>query len=64
MNPRRVVITNASSPEAPRMWNDNRVWWVNCVAVESAWSPDVAASELPILRRRRDAMLDAFVNSW
>ena len=64
MNARHAVLTTASPPEAPRLWNDNRVWWVNCVAVECAWSPHAAQSELPILRQRRDAMLDAFINSW
>jgi len=64
MNPRHVVVTNASSAEAPRLWNDNRVWWVNCVALECAWTPNSGDSELRMLRQRRDALLEAFINNW
>jgi hypothetical protein len=64
MNAGHVVLTNASLPEALPLWNDNRVWWVNCVAVECAWSPFASQSELPILRQRRDALLGAFINNW
>ena len=64
MNRPTVFASESSTSEARPLWSDNRVWWVNCVAVECAWAPHAAAFELPVLRQRRDALLDAFINNW
>jgi hypothetical protein len=48
--------------ERKNLWCDNRVWWVNCLAIERFWF--YAGAELEVARDRRDAMLSALVNSW
>ena len=50
--------------ETRRLWDDARVWVVNCVALESAWQPAMAKDLLPDARRTRDAMLAAIVATW
>jgi hypothetical protein len=64
MNPRHVLVATPSSTQSPRLWNDSRVWWVNCIALEAAWSHEAAPFELPQLRQRRDAILNAFIEAW
>ena len=63
MTPRRVVLTNVPPHEARPVWNDKPFWSVNGVAVEAAWSSARGAIELPGLRPRRAALLDAFPNN-
>lgn len=47
------------------LWQDARVWWVNCVAVEAAWSQQVIGHELIAeVRRQRDAMLASLIGAW
>lgn len=46
------------------LWQDGRIWWVNCVALEAAWLPDVGPAELPAARRQRDLLLAAFIQAW
>lgn len=50
--------------EHHRLWGDGRVWWVNCVAVETAWGPGIPTEQLPTARRTRDAMLAALMEVW
>jgi hypothetical protein len=50
------------SEERRNLWNDNRVWWVNCLAIERYWL--YAGQDLQTARGRRDAMLAAIVESW
>jgi hypothetical protein len=50
--------------ETRRLWNDTRVWVVNCVAVESVWLPAMEKDLIPDARRTRDAMLAALVATW
>jgi hypothetical protein len=47
--------------ESRRLWQDHRVWWVNCVAIEAAWSQKIAREDFPDARRARDTMLAALV---
>ena len=42
-------------------WNDNRMWWVNCLAVERFWF--YAGRDLQVARARRDALLTSLVES-
>lgn len=58
LNRPRVIGENA------RLWEDGRVWWVNCVAVESAWANDVASEFRSAARRERDLMLAALIQAW
>lgn len=48
--------------ERKNLWTDNRVWWVNCLAIERYWF--YAGIELQIARGRRDAMLNELVENW
>jgi hypothetical protein len=50
------------SEERRNLWNDNRLWWVNCLAIERYWC--YAGKDLQTARGRRDAMLAAIVESW
>ena len=52
------------SAETRRLWDDARVWVVNCVAVESVWLPKTEKDRVPDARRTRDAMLAALAASW
>ena len=52
------------SAETRRLWDDARVWVVNCVAVESVWLPNMDKARVPDARRTRDALLAALVSSW
>jgi hypothetical protein len=47
--------------ERKRLWNDNLVWWVNCLAIERYWF--YAGRDLEIARGRRDAMLNALLEN-
>ena len=49
--------------ESRRLWDDPRVWVVNCVAVEAAFE-SLPRSEQADARRGRDAMLAAFIAAW
>lgn len=50
--------------ETSRLWEDSRIWWVNCVAVEAGWTERIAREHLPAARRDRDAILAEFLGSW
>ena len=52
------------SAEPRRLWDDARVWVVNCVAIESTWLPAMAKDLIPDARRTRDAMLASLVSTW
>ena len=41
------------------LWADNRVWWVNCLAVERFWI--YGGADLQVARGRRDAMLSSLL---
>jgi hypothetical protein len=51
------------SAETRRLWDDVRVWMVNCLAIESAWPPATSA-EKELTRRGCDRMLAAFIEAW
>jgi hypothetical protein len=51
------------SAETRRLWDDGRVWFVNCVAVESGWPPGTRA-EREQTRRGCDRMLAALIEVW
>ena len=57
---------NASrlNTENRRLWQDDRVWWVNCVAIEAAWLPKIAREQIPDARRACDQMLAALAAAW
>jgi hypothetical protein len=46
------------------LWQDGRVWWVNCVALEAAWVAEIGQKELPSAQRQRDLLLTAFIHAW
>lgn len=48
--------------ERKSLWTDNRIWWVNCLAIERYWF--YAGQDLAVARGRRDAMLSALVENW
>jgi len=51
--------------ESRRLWQDGRVWWVNCVALEAAWAGLFSGqAEMVAARQRRDEMLAAFIGVW
>jgi hypothetical protein len=56
--------TARPSAETRRLWDDARVWVVNCVAIESTWLPAMAKDLVPDARRTRDAMLASLVSTW
>ena len=49
--------------ESRRLWDDTRVWVVNCLAVEAAFA-SMSRSEQADARRGRDVMLAAFIAAW
>lgn len=51
-----------STEERRHLWSDNRLWWVNCLAIERYWL--YAGQDLQLARGRRDAMLSALLQSW
>ncbi len=54
--------TMSQRHEAPKnLWNDNRVWWVNCLGLERFWF--YGGYDLQVARGRRDAILAAMVES-
>jgi hypothetical protein len=57
---RNTAPTNA---ESRRLWNDMRVWVVNCLAVEAALA-SVPSAERDDARRGCDRMLAAFLQAW
>jgi hypothetical protein len=52
--------TQHLSAESRRLWDDARVWVVNCLAVEAAWT-GVSATEVTQARRGRDQLLTAIL---
>jgi len=46
------------------LWQDGRVWWVNCVAPEAAWISEVGHNQIGAARRQRDLLLAAFIQAW
>ena len=63
MNLQLDLNTARLDSENHRLWQDSRVWFVNCVAIEAAFR-EIGRKDLPALRRRRDAILAAFIESW
>lgn len=57
---RSAANTNA---ESRPLWNDVRMWVVNCLAVEAALLA-VPTHERAELRRGCDRMLAAFIEVW
>jgi hypothetical protein len=51
------------SAESRRLWDDVRVWMMNCLVVEAAWQPKTHA-EREQARRGRDQILAAFIEAW
>ena len=51
------------SAETRRLWDDVRVWMMNCVAIEAAWPPGTHA-ERERARRGCDLMLAAIAEAW
>ena len=51
------------SAETRRLWNDERVWVVNCLAVEAAFA-DATRAERSLAERGRDQILAAFIEAW
>ena len=51
------------SAESRRLWDDARVWIVNCLAVEATWPPATKAERAEV-RRDCDRMLAAFIERW
>lgn len=49
--------------ETRRLWDDVRVWVVNCLGVEAAW-PIGTTEEHAQARRGRDLMLAAILETW
>ena len=54
--------TGRTREETKNLWRDNRVWWVNCLAIEPFWF--YAGHDLQIARGRRDQLLTALVEDW
>lgn len=48
--------------EHRNMWSDNRMWWVNCLAIERYWF--YAGADLQVARARRDALLTSLIENW
>jgi hypothetical protein len=55
--------TAQSSEEWRRLWDDQRVWFVNCVAIEATW-PAVPLAERAAARRGCDQILAALAAAW
>jgi hypothetical protein len=55
--------TQQLGAESRRLWGDVRVWVVNCLAVEAAWTW-ASAEEVTEARRGRDQMLAAILHAW
>jgi hypothetical protein len=55
--------TQQLSAESRRLWDDERVWVVNCLAVEAAWAA-VPEKQRAEARRGLDRMLAAFIETW
>lgn len=51
------------SAETRRLWDDVRVWMMNCLAVEAAW-PSATPAEKEQARRGRDQILAAIIQGW
>ena len=51
-----------SHAEHRNMWSDNRMWWVNCLAIERYWF--YAGADLQVARARRDALLTSLIENW
>jgi hypothetical protein len=51
------------SGESRRLWDDHRVWVVNCVAVESEWMA-MPPAERENARRGCELMLAALIERW
>ena len=49
--------------ESRRVWDDARVWFVNCVAVEAAYASLSPVEQVPV-RLRCDQMLATFLAHW
>lgn len=55
--------TQELSAESRRLWDDVRVWVVNCLAVEAVWAQSSIAEQAQA-RRGRDQMLAAILETW
>jgi hypothetical protein len=49
--------------ESRRLWNDERAWVMNCLAVESGWT-GMLPQERAAARRGCDRILAAFIEAW
>ena len=49
--------------ESRRLWDDPRVWVMNCLAVEAAFA-SLSRTEQADARRGRDVMLAVFIAAW
>ena len=63
MNPHIDRNTTQLAAESRRLWDDVRVWVVNCLAIESGWPPATRA-EKEYVRRGCDRMLAALLEAW
>jgi hypothetical protein len=55
--------TAGLSSETRRLWDDVRVWVVNCLVVESTW-PAAPKEERDAACRGRDRMLASIIEAW
>lgn len=51
------------SAETRRLWDDVRVWMMNCLVVEAGW-PAATSAQREQARRGRDRMLAAIIEAW
>jgi hypothetical protein len=49
--------------ETRRLWDDPRVWMMNCLAVEAVYA-GMSRTEQAEARRGRDLVLAAFIAAW
>lgn len=54
--------TRRDRTEHRNLWSDNRLWWINCLAIERYWA--YAGHDLHAARARRDALLAELIESW
>ena len=53
--------TSGMRQERKNLWRDNRVWWVNSLAIERYWF--YAGHDLQVARGRRDQLLTSLVEN-
>ena len=55
--------TEQLSAETRRLWSDVRVWLLNCIALEAAWTT-ATAQDRAHAQRGRDQMLAAILETY